>query len=228
VERLDSERTAQYPEFARHVEWFMRNRQSLTGACVTRVPDPGGETLALSVVNREQLLRMLKTLCDSNEFLSDYGLRSLSRRHAQYPFVLGGNAVRYEPAEAESKIKGGNSNWRGPVWFPTAFLMVESLRKLAKAYGEDLAVQDADGKVWTIGDIARTLAERQIAIFTRNVQGLRPVFGGIAKFQHDPHWRDYLQFHEYFHGDNGAGLGAAHQTGWTALVASLIDEWRAH
>lgn len=228
VERLDSERTAQYPEFARHVDWFMRNRQSLTGACVTRVPDPGGETLALSVVNREQLLRMLKTLCDRNEFLSDYGLRSLSRRHAHNPFVLGGNTVRYEPAEAESKIKGGNSNWRGPVWFPTAFLMVESLRKLAKAYGEDLAVQDADGKVWTIGDIARTLAERQIAIFTRNAQGLRPVFGGIAKFQHDPHWRDYLQFHEYFHGDNGAGLGAAHQTGWTALVASLIDEWRAH
>jgi hypothetical protein len=135
--------------------------------------------------------------------------------------------VSYEPAEAVSKIKGGNSNWRGPIWFPTTFLMIESLRKLARAYGDDIVVQDRDGKTWTIGDIAKTLADRQIAIFARDGSGRRPVYGNIAKFQTDPHWRDYIAFHEYFDGDTGAGLGASHQTGWTGLVASLIDEWRA-
>jgi hypothetical protein len=155
-------------------------------------------------------------------------LRSLSKLHLDAPFALGGNQVSYEPGEAESKIKGGNSNWRGPIWFPTAFLMIESLRKLAKAYGDDVSVVDAEGKRWTIGDIARTHAERLIAVFARDAQGLRPQSGSIAKFQHDPHWRDYLHFHEYFHGDTGVGLGAAHQTGWTGLIASLIDEWRPH
>jgi hypothetical protein len=169
---------------------------------------------------------MLQNICDADEFLSDYGLRSLSKIHAGRPFVLGHKSVTYEPAEAVSKIKGGNSNWRGPIWFPTAFLMIESLRKLAKAYGSDLSVQDKQGRDWPIGEIARTHADRLISIFVRNEQGRRPVYGRIEKFQNDPHWRDCLSFHEYFHGDSGVGLGASHQTGWTALVASLIDEWR--
>jgi hypothetical protein len=228
VERLETEWTSQFPEFTSNLNWFLKNRQSLVQQCVTHIPGKNGETLALSIVNREQLLRMLQTLCDPNEFLSEYGLRSLSKFHRDAPFALGGNQVSYEPGEAESKIKGGNSNWRGPIWFPTAFLMIESLRKLAKAYGDDVSVVDAEGKRWTIGDIARTHAERLIAVFARDADGIRPQSGSIAKFQHDPHWRDYLHFHEYFHGDTGVGLGAAHQTGWTGLIASLIDEWRPH
>jgi hypothetical protein len=228
VERLETEWTSQFPEFTSNLNWFLKNRQNLVKQCVTHIPGKNGETLALSIVNHAQLLRMLHTLCDPDEFLSEYGLRSLSKRHRDAPFVLGGNQVSYEPGEADCKIKGGNSNWRGPIWFPTAFLMIESLRKLAKAYGDDVSVVDAQGKRWTIGDIARTHAERLIKVFARDAQGQRPQSGSIAKFQHDPHWRDYLHFHEYFHGDTGVGLGAAHQTGWTGLIASLIDEWRGH
>ena len=153
-------------------------------------------------------------------------LRSLSAAHAEKPFVLGNNSVVYEPGEANCKIKGGNSNWRGPIWFPTAFLMIESLRKLAKAYGDDLTVTTRDGKKWTLAEIAQTQANRMISIFARGDDGRRPVYGNIAKFQDDPLWRDYISFHEYFHGDTGVGLGASHQTGWTGLAASLIDEWR--
>jgi hypothetical protein len=228
VERLETQWTSQFPEFTGHLNWFLKNRKSLIKECVTRIPGVGGETLALSIVNREQLLRLMQSLCDPDEFLSDYGLRSLSKVHRDAPFVLDDRQVGYEPGEADSKIKGGNSNWRGPIWFPTAFLMIESLRKLAKAYGEDLSVVDKQGRRWTIGDIARTHAERLISVFTRDAQGLRPQCGSISKFQHDPHWRDYLHFHEYVHGDTGVGLGAAHQTGWTGLIASLIDEWRGH
>lgn len=228
VERLETQWTSQFPEFTSNLNWFLKNRQNLVRQCVTRIPAKVGETLALSIVNREQLLRMLQTLCDPNEFMSDFGLRSLSKRHLGAPFALGGNQVAYEPSEADCKIKGGNSNWRGPIWFPTAFLMIESLRKLAKAYGEDVSVVDEQGKRWTIGEIATTHAERLIAIFASDAQGRRPQYGTIAKFQHDKHWRDYLHFHEYFDGDTGAGLGASHQTGWTGLIASLIDEWRGH
>src|SRR5262249_7279714 len=159
----------------------------------------GVETLALSIVDLNQLKRMLERLCDPDEFLSDYGLRSLSRAHSSRPFQLGTARVAYEPAEAVSKIKGGNSNWRGPIWFPTAFLLIESLRKLAKAYGSDLVIESSDGREWPIAEIARTHAERLIRIFARDASGRRPVYGDIARFQNDPHWRDYVSFHEYFH-----------------------------
>jgi hypothetical protein len=228
VERLETGWISQFPEFTRNLNWFLENRQDLVQKCVSRIPGPTGETLALSIVDRSQLERMLQFLVDPNEFLSDFGLRSLSKAHLQAPFVLGGNRVTYEPGEADCKIKGGNSNWRGPIWFPTAFLMIESLRKLAKAHGDEVSVVDPDGRHWTIGEIARTHAERLIAIFARDARGRRPEYGNIEKFQNDPHWRDYLTFHEYFHGDTGVGLGASHQTGWTGLIASLIDEWRPH
>jgi len=130
--------------------------------------------------------------------------------------VFGHSQVRYEPAEEEIKLKGGNSNWRGPIWFPTCYLIIESLLKFEGAHGEGLGCKR----------MAREAAERLIGIFKRDESGKRPVFGGAEKFQSDPHWRDHLLFYEHFHGDNGAGLGASHQTGWTALVANLIDEWR--
>ena len=158
-------------------------------------------------------------------------MRSLSKAHESDPFVFDGLSVGYEPAESTSKLKGGNSNWRGPIWLPICFLLIESLRKLAKAYGPDFVVETpgSGGLPITFGAMAGSLADRLIRIFTRDpVTGRRPVYGGQHHFQDDPHWRDLILFYEYFHGDEGAGLGASHQTGWTALIASLIDEWREH
>jgi len=136
--------------------------------------------------------------------------------------------VRYEPAEAEAKIKGGNSNWRGPIWFPTTFLMIEALRKLGTAYGPTFKVRigGANGEEKPLWDAAKEMSDRLVSIFTRGADGRRPCHGRRTKFQTDPHWRDLILFYEYFHGDTGEGLGASHQTGWTGLVASLIDEWR--
>ena len=135
--------------------------------------------------------------------------------------------MRYEPGESESNLKGGNSNWRGPIWFPTTFLMIETLRKLGTAYGPDLTVPvGGEGDPKNLWRVAEDLANRLIRIFTKDASGRRPVHGQRRKFQEDPHWRDLILFHEYFHGETGEGLGASHQTGWTGLVASLIDEWR--
>jgi hypothetical protein len=227
VERLETEWVAQFKEFKGGLDWFVENRKELAGHVVNRIDNKdGGHNLALTIVDQDQLKRMLDWICNPDEFLSDYGLRSLSAYHLEHPFTLGGASVSYEPGEADCKIKGGNSNWRGPIWFPTAFLMIESLRKLSKAYGHDLTVTGKDGKQWTIGDIAEYIAEGMIKIFVRK-DGKRPLYANIDKFQNDPHWRDYIFFHEYFHGDTGAGLGASHQTGWTGLAASLIDEWRS-
>jgi len=144
--------------------------------------------------------------------------------------VAGGEPVlaQREPAEAVSKLKGGNSNWRGPLWFPTTFLLIESLRKIGTAFGEGYTLRLPASGDQPIGfrDVARDIARRMIQIFLRDAEGRRPVFGEVRKMQEDAHWRDHLLFYEYFHGDSGAGLGASHQTGWTALVANLIDEWR--
>ena len=170
-------------------------------------------------------------ICDPDEFLSDYGIRSLSKAHEAHPFEFDGQTRRLRAGRSRScKIKGGNSNWRGPIWFPTTFLLIESLRKLGKAFGPNFDSDDGlhrRGSRCTFPRWRRILADRLIRIFTRDGRdGRRPVYGGPEKFQDDPHWRDLILFYEYFHGDNGAGLGASHQTGWTALVASLIDEWR--
>ncbi len=226
VERLSEDAIAPFKEFRQSFTWFLKHRQDVVQHSCNRLTRDGQDTRVLSIVNPEQMRRILKRLWDSNEFLSDYGLRSLSKAHETAPFEFDGRSVHYEPGEADTKIKGGNSNWRGPLWFPTSFLMIESLRKLHKAYGPLLDIEDAHGRHVTAGDMAQSLADRMISIFARDAQGRRPVFGGVEKFQHDPHWRDHLQFYEYFHGDTGAGLGASHQTGWTALVASMIDEWR--
>ena len=189
-----------------------------------------------------QLQGMLKRMWDPNEFRSDYGLRSLSRFHEGKPYEFAGQVVRYEPGETEFSIKGGNSNWRGPIWFPTSFLMIESLRKLAKVYGEEVQVPSAVPGTptnnvsdplanpletsTTLMGMANGYADSMISMFTRDINGRRPIFGKREVMQSDPHWRDCLLFHEYFHADTGEGLGACHQTGWTGLVACLIDEWR--
>ncbi|HSF24144.1 MAG TPA: glucosidase, partial [Blastocatellia bacterium] len=209
-------------------EWFIKNRKDIVQECCHRISRNGEDVYVLAIVDEEQTRSLLERIINPDEFLSDFGIRSLSKYHEQHPFVFAGKEVRYEPAETDNKIKGGNSNWRGPVWFPTTFLLIESLRKLGTAYGEDFSVPlpDGSGQRVTLVEMAGEIANRLISIFARNESGRRPVYGGSKKFQDDPHWRDYILFYEYFHGDNGAGIGASHQTGWTALVASLIDEWR--
>jgi hypothetical protein len=230
VERLEAGWIEPFHEFRACLDWFLRVRRDLVKDVVHTVERGGKTTHVLTIVDRVQLGRILRRLYDPGEFLSEYGVRSLSKAHEVDPFVFDGIAVGYESAESVSKIKGGNSNWRGPIWFPTCFLLIESLRKLAKAYGEDYGVPTPGSGEFpiTFPAMARDLAERLIRIFTRSPEGRRAVFGGTEKFQRDPHWNDLILFYEYFHGDNGAGLGASHQTGWTALVASLIDEWRDH
>jgi hypothetical protein len=227
VERLEDHWIEHFHEFRTHFQWFLRNmRQVVQGVCHP-VNREDQRVHICAIVDEEQMRHMLKRVLDPDEFLSPYGLRSLSKFHEENPFRFASKEVRYEPGEAISKIKGGNSNWRGPVWFPTSFLMIESLRKLGTAYGPTLTVAAREGDPpKTLVEVAREMADRLIAIFTRDGSGRRAVYGDTQKFQEDPHWKDLILFYEYFHGDTGAGLGASHQTGWTGLVASLIDEWR--
>jgi hypothetical protein len=228
IERLELEWIKPLEEFTANVNWFLKNRRELVRNVVHTVERDGQRTHVLTILNQEQLCRIVKRIWDPSEFLSDYGVRSLSKAHATHPFEFDGSLVGYEPAESVVKLKGGNSNWRGPIWFPTCFLLIESLRKLATAFGPTLSVPSPEirGQPILLPEMARALADRLIRIFARDDSGRRPVYGGARKFQEDPHWRDLILFFEYFHGDHGAGLGASHQTGWTALVASIIDEWR--
>jgi hypothetical protein len=169
-------------------------------------------------------------MLDPAEFLSEHGVRAVSRHHEAHPFHvhLDGNdyAVEYEPAESRSGLFGGNSNWRGPVWMPMNYLLVEALQKFHYYYGDDFTVEcpTGSGRHLTLDQVADELSQRLISLFTRGADGRRPAFGGQPTMQHDPHWRDYVLFYEYFHGDNGAGLGASHQTGWTGLVAKLLNQ----
>ena len=171
-------------------------------------------------------------MLDPEEFLSDHGIRSLSRYHRDHPYVFtaGGQdfTIRYLPAESDSPLFGSNSNWRGPVWFPVNYMIIRSLREFARYHGDELTVEcpSGSGRSCTLAEVADELARRLCAIFLRDPArgGRRPVWGDNEYFQTDPHWRDLIPFHEYFHGETGAGLGASHQTGWTALVASLLFE----
>jgi len=226
VERIENGWLERFPTFGANVTWFLKNRAELVRDVIHTVERDGETIHVLTVVNREQLYCLLGRIWNEEEFLSPFGIRSLSKYHEQHPFMYAGHTVGYEPAEAHSKIKGGNSNWRGPIWFPTNFLLIESLRHIGKAFGNDLRVNLPGGRGLTFPQMAREVAERLMRIFLPDANGQRPVHGGTRVFQEDPHWRDHLLFYEYFHGDNGAGLGASHQTGWTALVASLIDTWR--
>jgi hypothetical protein len=228
VERLEERWTAPFKEFRANLDWFLTNKRHVVQDVCYPMERDGQKLHLLAIVDAPQMKRLLARALDADEFASPWGLRSMSRCHAVHPFTFGGREVRYEPAEAEARIKGGNSNWRGPVWFPTTFLMIETLRKLGAAYGPDLTVPALgdEGPPRNLWDVAEDMANRMIRLFTRDASGARPCHGGRTIFRDDPHWRDLLLFHEYFNGETGEGLGASHQTGWTALVASLIDEWR--
>ena len=229
VERLELEWIEPFKDFHRDFIWFLENRKDLIQGVVHRVDGPEGTSFALTVFDQGQLRRLFSRLFDEKEFLSPCGIRSMSRAHLDEPFHHDGTTVIYEPAESDSKLKGGNSNWRGPIWFPISFLLIESLKKLEKAFHDSILVEVPvlPGKQVGFDTLRRLAADRLISIFTRNDKGERPVFGSCPVFQNDPHWRDHILFYEYFTGDNGTGLGASHQPGWTGLVATLIDEYRA-
>jgi hypothetical protein len=228
IERLEDSWIEPFHEFRANLKWFLENKKHVVQDVCHPVLKDGRDVHVCAIVNQEQIERLLRRILDPDEFMSPFGLRSMSRFHSDNPFVCGGRAVRYEPGESDAKIKGGNSNWRGPVWFPTSFLMIESLRKLGSAFGPSVRVPEdgRDGPLRTLWEVAQSMADRQIRIFTRGADGRRPVHGARRKFQEDPHWRDLVLFYEYFNAETGEGLGASHQTGWTGLVASLIDEWR--
>jgi hypothetical protein len=230
VETYEPDLAEKLPHFAARVRWFLKYRPWLV-EMIAPLATPGQEGRRLmAMVNRERLERVLTRMLDPEEFLSPYGLRSLSKAHAAAPFTLTMDghpfSVGYEPAEAQSDLFGGNSNWRGPIWMPLNFLMIEALQKYHHYYGDTLTVEmpRGSGRRVTLDEVAKDLSLRLMGLFLRGPDGRRPVFGTCDLFQQDPLWRDLVPFNEYFHGDTGAGLGASHQTGWTALVAKLMQQ----
>ena len=188
----------------------------------------GGRAIS-ALVSTERLRRILARMLDENEFLSPYGIRALSRDHLEHPFVFRVDGqefrVSYLPAESDSGMFGGNSNWRGPIWMPVNALLIRALLHFYTFYGDAFRVEcpTGSGRTMNLFEVAKELSARLTRIFLRDERGRRPVYGGTEKFQADPHWRDLILFFEYFHGDNGAGIGASHQTGWTGLIAALIQ-----
>jgi hypothetical protein len=229
VETLEPDLLEALPGFKLRLDWFLTNRPQLA-SLVSRWYEPGvGERRLLALVRADRMKRLLRRMLDPEEFLSPYGIRSLSRNHRDEPFVFPVDGelyrVEYEPAESRTALFGGNSNWRGPIWFPLNFLLIEALRQFDRYYGDELVVEHptGSGEYLSLDRIADDLATRLVALFRCGPDGRRPVFGDKELLQTNPHWRDYLLFYEYFHGDTGAGLGASHQTGWTALVAPLLE-----
>ena len=229
VEIIEDELLLKMPVFSRRMKWFLHNRPALAENMMCTLDD-GKERHIATLINADRLRSILRYMLDEAEFLSPYGIRSVSKYHEENPYtywVYGeAHTVPYWPAESQSGLFGGNSNWRGPIWFPINFLIIEALQKYHLYYGDAFKVELPTGSDnWvTLDEVARDLSERLMAIFLKDDNGRRPVYGGTEKMQTDPAWRDLILFHEYFHGDNGAGIGASHQTGWTGLVAKLIQQ----
>ena len=230
VETIEPDVFQKLPGFARRMQWFMDNRPEFREH-VELIDEPGqGTRRLLSIVTCEQLPRVLRYMLDEEEFLSPYGVRALSRVHRDQPYLLHVNGmehrVSYEPGESSSGLFGGNSNWRGPIWFPVNHLLIESIQKFHHFYGDGVKVAcpTASDRLLSLWEVSLEISRRLSRIFLRGPDGRRPVFGGAEKFQSDPHWRDLIPFHEYFHGDTGAGVGASHQTGWTGLVAKHLQQ----
>ena len=206
---------------------YSRNPDLFANIASPTKPGVAGRRL-FAICSETKLRRVLARMLDETRFLSSYGIRSLSRHHLEHPYVFNvhghDHSVGYLPAESNNGMFGGNSNWRGPIWSPVNVLIIRALLHFSLYYGEEFKVEcpTGSGKQMSLFEVSREIANRLISIFLRDKQGQRPVYGGSTKFQTDPHWRDHILFYEYFHGDNGAGLGASHQTGWTGLVGALI------
>ncbi|MBH8552069.1 glucosidase [Nostocaceae cyanobacterium CENA357] len=231
IESIEPETLRMLLGFKKRLEWFIQNRPDLRQNVACMETKGVGARRLLAIVSRDKLKSILQKMLDETEFFSPYGIRALSRFHAEHPYTFDVNGsqfrVDYEPAESSSGLFGGNSNWRGPIWFPVNFLLIESLQKFYYYLGDDFKVEcpTGSGQMMTLWEVASELSQRLTRIFLQNTSGQRPVYGGIQKFQNDPHWQNLILFHEYFHGDNGAGIGASHQTGWTGLVAQLIQQF---
>jgi hypothetical protein len=228
VEVIDDKILQSLPDFANRLNWLLEKRPDLA-ALVSRWHEKGSEEKhLLSLLRGHRVKRLLYRMLDEAEFLSDYGIRSVSKYHEQHPYELHVDGhlltIKYTPAESDVPLFGGNSNWRGPIWMPPNFLLIEALQRFHIYYGDDFKIEypTRSGKFFTLNEISVELSKRLSDIFLRNEKGLRPVFGHCEKMQTDPHFKDYILFHEYFHGDNGKGLGASHQTGWTGLVGKLL------
>jgi len=238
VTTLEPEVLNKLPNFKKRLEWFIQNRYDLKRnvACMETRGVGARRMLALcyvtpkNVVTEDKLRCILAKLLDENEFFGPWGIRALSRFHLENPYIFYVNGeeyrVDYEPAESSTLLFGGNSNWRGPVWMPVNYLLIESLQRFHFYLGDDFKVEcpTGSGQMMNLWEVAAEISKRLSNIFRRDSSGRRPVYGGTEKFQTDPHWRDLILFYEYFHGDNGAGIGANHQTGWTGLVAKLIGQ----
>jgi len=238
VMTLEPEVLEKLSGFTERLEWFIANRTRLTQnvACMEQEGSKSRRMLALCYVTRDRvevgdkLRRILEKLLDEEEFLSEYGIRALSRFHKDNPYTFNVNGdenkVSYEPAESSSGLFGGNSNWRGPVWMPVNYLLIESLQKFHHYLGDDFKVACPTGSnnMMNLWEVSQEISSRLTSIFLKDGEQKRPLYGGIEAFQNDPNWQDLILFHEYFHGDNGAGIGANHQTGWTGLVAKLIQQ----
>jgi hypothetical protein len=230
VDNLEPSVMARFPGFVKRMRWLLENRPEYAQH-IASIDETGvGERRLLSVVSREKLVRVLRRMLDEDEFLSPYGVRALSRVHKDHPYVatIGGvtHRVDYEPGDSSSGLFGGNSNWRGPIWFPVNYLIIESLQKYHHYYGDDLRVEcpTGSGNWMTLWEVSAELSRRLTSLFVRDAAGRRPADAGHVRAAEDPNFRDLVTFYEYFHGDTGAGLGASHQTGWTALVAKLLQQ----
>ncbi|HKG26906.1 MAG TPA: hypothetical protein VKB09_14750 [Thermomicrobiales bacterium] len=229
VETVEPDLLKRLPDFGRRLRWFLSYRKDLASLVPTWREPRSGKRRLLALVSGDRLRRLVQRMLDEDEFLSPYGIRALSKYHESHPYEFHTgdviHTVRYEPAESGTGLFGGNSNWRGPIWFPINFLLIEALERFHHYYGDDFRVEHptGSGQMVDVKQVATDLSNRLIAIFLRDRDGRRPVFGNNPLLQTDPHWRDLPLFYEYFHGDTGAGLGASHQTGWTALVAKLLD-----
>jgi hypothetical protein len=216
------------PGFSKRLAWFVQHRMDISRHICHDEKDH--KRRLLGIPSRERLIRVLGYMLDEDEFLSPYGLRSVSKFHAKHPYewhVAGEvHRVDYVPGESNTWLFGGNSNWRGPIWFPVNYLLIEALERYHHYYGDEFKVEcpARSGKLMTLKQVARELAQRLASIFLPDQAGRRPCHGDDRRFAEDPHWRDLVLFHEYFHGETGKGLGATHQTGWTALVIRLMKD----
>jgi hypothetical protein len=226
---------AKLPGFQKRMHWFLENRRNLAQQISYMQPQDGSQgRLLLAIPSQARLERVLRYMLDESEFLSPYGLRSVSRYHLEHPFTLhiDGDVRRvdYEPAESTTPLFGGNSNWRGPIWFPLNYLLIEALEKYHHFYGDRVQVEcpTGSGRKMNLVEVARELNRRLASIFIPDARGHGAWQGGNRRFAEDPHWKDLVLFYEYFHGENGAGLGASHQTGWTALIVRSLEDLKRH
>jgi hypothetical protein len=230
VQTMSPELLDAMPAFKRRLEWFIENRSDLISNLACMRTEGNKEQRLFSVATRPQLERILVVMLDENEFFSPHGIRALSAYHRDHPYTLELNgqphSVQYEPGESSTGLFGGNSNWRGPIWVPVNYLLIQALRRFHAYYGDSLRVEcpTGSGRLMNLDEVANEISRRLLSTFQRDKSGRRAVFGNQTMFHSDPDWNSYVPFHEYFHGDTGAGVGASHQTGWTGLVAKMIDE----